>query len=101
MDDGAASGCLGMFLLFPAVGLLALGAIYGNADALLIGAVFAVVSLGVWILLGREREVLKGALQVAAAFLVMATIGMAIQSLNGSPTMDEGDCDSGPLATRC
>jgi hypothetical protein len=101
MDDDTAGGCLGMFLLFPAVGMLVLGAIYGSEDSLLIGTVFAVVFLGVWFWLGRDRGVLKAAALMAAAFLVLGAIGFGIISLSDSPGIDPADCDTGPLATRC
>lgn len=106
VDDqtkSGAGGCLGTFLLFPAVACLLLGAIFWVAPLIYAGVVLTGLFFGLLFWMRPVRDLLKPALQAAAIWIILGAFGMAVTWLLGGPGSGVVDylCDTGPLATRC
>ena len=98
-----AGGCLGTFLLFPAVACLLLGTFFSDATLIYAGVISAVLFFGALYWLRPVGDLLKSALQIAAIWTLLGAFGMGVMWFIGGPGLGPLDypCDTGPLATRC
>ncbi len=102
MKSGA-GGCLGTFLLFPAVACLLLGTIFWVVPLIYAGTVLAGLFFGLLWWVRPLRDLLKPALQAAAIWTLLGVFGFTVTLLLGGPGSGVVDylCDTGPLAIRC